>query len=158
MYKRQIYTRDEDVFVPLWKRTQIANNSGGKLFVSIHANANENRRVKGFETYILRPGKTQDAVEVAERENNAIKLEEEESRYENLIEDNFIIASLMQNSFMKESEDFAGMIQNHLRKSIPSPDRGVKQAGFYVLIGASMPHALLEVGFLSCLLYTSPSP
>ncbi len=144
-----IYTRDEDVFVPLWKRTQIANESGGKLFVSIHANANENRRVKGFETYILRPGKTQDAVQVAERENNAIKLEEEESRYENLIEDNFIIASLMQNSFMKESEDFAGMIQNNLRKSIPSPDRGVKQAGFYVLIGASMPHALLEVGFLS---------
>jgi len=144
-----VYTRDEDVFIPLWQRTQIANNSGGKLFISIHANANNNRRIKGFETYILRPGKTADAVEVAERENNAIKLEEEESRYANLIEDNFIIASLMQNSFMKESEDFAGMIQNNLRKSIPSPDRGVKQAGFYVLIGSSMPHALLEVGFLS---------
>ena len=67
-----VYTRDEDVFIPLLDRTKIANDSNGKLFVSIHANANENRRVKGFETYILRPGKTQDAVQVAERATSAI--------------------------------------------------------------------------------------
>ena len=144
-----VYTRDEDVFIPLWERTKVANESNGKLFISIHANANNNRRIKGFETYILRPGKTADAVEVAERENSAIKLEEEASRYDHLTEDSFIIASLMQNAFMKESEDLAAMVQSELRKSIPSPDRGVKQAGFYVLIGASMPHALLEVGYLS---------
>ena len=144
-----IYTRDEDVFVPLWERTKIANESKGKLFISIHANANKNRRVKGFETFILRPGKTTDAVELAERENSVIKLEEEASRYDHLTEDSFIIASLMQNAFMKESEDLAAMVQSELRKNIPSPDRGVKQAGFYVLIGASMPHAYLEVGFLS---------
>ena len=144
-----IYTRDEDVFVPLWERTKIANESNGKLFISIHANANKNRRVKGFETFILRPGKTADAVELAERENSVIKLEEEASRYDHLTEDSFIIASLMQNAFMKESEDLAAMVQSELRKNIPSPDRGVKQAGFYVLIGASMPHAYLEVGFLS---------
>ena len=144
-----VYTRDEDVFVPLWERTKVANESNGKLFISIHANANNNRRIKGFETFILRPGKTADAVEVAERENSAIKLEEEASRYDHLTEDSFIIASLMQNAFMKESEDLAAMVQSELRKSIPSPDRGVKQAGFYVLIGASMPHAYLEIGFLS---------
>lgn len=144
-----IYTRDEDVFIPLWERTKIANETKGKLFISVHANSNSNRRVKGFETFILRPGKTGDAVEVAERENNVIKLEEEVSRYDHLTEDSFIIASLMQNAFMKESEDLAAMVQSELRKSIPSPDRGVKQAGFYVLIGASMPHAYLEVGFLS---------
>ena len=144
-----VYTRDEDVFVPLWERTKIANESNGKLFISIHANANKNRRVKGFETFILRPGKTADAVELAERENSVIKLEEEASRYDHLTEDSFIIASLMQNAFMKESEDLAAMVQSELRKNIPSPDRGVKQAGFYVLIGASMPHAYLEVGFLS---------
>jgi len=144
-----IYTRDEDVFIPLWKRTKIANESNGKLFVSIHANAHKSRRIKGFETYILNPGKTGEATAVAERENAAIKLEEEKSRYEHLMEDNFIIASLMQNAFMKESEELASIIQTQLRKSIPSPDRGVKQAGFYVLVGASMPNILVEVGYLS---------
>ncbi|MFQ6673386.1 MAG: N-acetylmuramoyl-L-alanine amidase, partial [Fidelibacterota bacterium] len=144
-----IYTRTEDVFVPLWKRTKAANESNGKLFVSIHANANRNRRIKGFETYILSPGRTADAVEVAQRENAVIKLEEEASKYDHLTEDNFIIASLVQNAFMKESEDLASMVQQELRKSIPSPDRGIKQAGFFVLIGGSMPNVLIEVGFLS---------
>lgn len=144
-----IYTRDEDVFVPLWKRTKTANKSNGKLFISIHANSNKNRRIKGFETYILRPGKTSDAVDVSTRENAVIKLEEEISRYDHLTEDNFIIASLVQNAFMKESEDLGAMIQEQMHKIIPSPDRGVKQAGFFVLIGASMPNVLVEVGFLS---------
>ena len=144
-----VYTREEDVFIPLWKRTTIANNNNGKLFISIHANANKNRRVRGFETYILRPGKTAEAAAVAERENAVIKMEEEVSLYDNLLKDNFIVASLVQNASMKESEDLASMIQTELRKSIPSPDRGVKQAGFYVLVGASMPNILVEVGFLS---------
>ncbi len=144
-----VYTRDEDIFVPLWQRTKIANENNGKLFISIHANANNNRRVKGFETFILRPGKTSDAIDVAERENGVIKMEEEASRYDHLTEDSFIIASLMQNAFMKESEDLAATVQSELKNSIPSPDRGVKQAGFFVLVGASMPHAFLEVGFLS---------
>ena len=51
-----VYTREEDIFVPLWKRTQIANETNGKLFVSIHVNSNPNRNVRGFETYLLRPG------------------------------------------------------------------------------------------------------
>jgi len=144
-----IYTRDEDVFIPLWKRTKIANESNGKLFISIHANSNPNRRIRGFETYILRTGKTQDALDVAQRENAVIKLEEETARYDHLTGDNFIVASLMQNAFMKESEDLASMVQTNLRKNIPSPDRGVKQAGFYVMVGASMPNILVEVGFLS---------
>lgn len=146
---RVVYTRDEDVFLPLWRRTRIANQTNGKLFISIHANSNRNPRIRGFETYILRPGKTSDAVEVAERENAVIKLEEEIARYDRLAEDNFIIASLVQNAFMKESEDLAAMIQEQMHKTIPSPDRGVKQAGFYVLIGASMPNILVEAGFLS---------
>lgn len=144
-----LYSRDEDVFVPLWKRTRLANESKGKIFVSIHGNANPNHDVRGFETYILRPGKTEDAVEVAARENEVVKLEEQSSRYDNLTEDNFIVASLAQNSFMKESESLAAIIQEEMRKTLPSPDRGVKQAGFFVLVGASMPNALVEVGFLS---------
>ena len=69
-----IYTRREDVFVPLWKRTKIANESNGKMFLSIHVNANPNKTAYGFETYLLRPGKTEDAIEVAYRENEVIKI------------------------------------------------------------------------------------
>jgi len=142
-----IYTREEDVFIPLWKRTKIANENNGKLFISIHANASPNRNIKGFETYLLRPGKTNDAIEVASRENSVIKLEDQQKNI--YTGENLIIASMAQSTFMKESEEFAGRIQTELSTRINSKNRGVKQAGFYVLIGASMPNVLIEVGFLS---------
>ena len=144
-----VYTRDEDVFIPLLDRTKIANDSNGKLFVSIHANANKNRKIQGFETYLLRPGKSEDAIEVATRENSVIKLEDITDQYENLTGENLIMATMAQSTFMKESEDLASTIQIELDKKLNTPNRGVKQAGFYVLIGASMPNALVEVGFLS---------
>lgn len=145
-----IYTRDEDVFIPLWKRTKIANEANGKLFVSIHANANPNRNIKGYETYLLRPGKTDDAIEVSSRENSVINLEKAgKKKYESLTGENLIMATMAQAMFMKESEDFASVVQDELSKKIKSKNRGVKQAGFYVLIGASMPNVLIEVGFLS---------
>jgi N-acetylmuramoyl-L-alanine amidase len=145
-----IYTRDEDVFIPLWKRTKIANENNGKLFVSVHCNSNPNRSARGFETYLLRPGKTDDAIEVASRENAAIKLEDRTNgQYTELTGENLIMATMAQSMFMKESEDLAAMIQTELDKQLQSPNRGVKQAGFYVLIGASMPNVLVEVGFLS---------
>ena len=144
-----VYTRDEDVFIPLLDRTKIANDANGKLFVSIHANANQNRKIQGFETYLLRPGKSEDAIEVASRENSVIKLEDITDQYENLSGENLIMATMAQSTFMKESEDLASIIQIELDKKLDTPNRGVKQAGFYVLIGASMPNALVEVGFLS---------
>ncbi|NOZ03199.1 MAG: hypothetical protein GXO92_01130 [FCB group bacterium] len=145
-----VYTRDEDVFIPLWKRTKIANENNGKLFVSVHCNSNPNRNARGFETYLLRPGKTDDAIEVASRENAAIKLEDmTNKKYTELTGENLIMATMAQSMFMKESEDLAAMIQTELSRKMKSPNRGVKQAGFYVLIGASMPNVLVEVGFLS---------
>ena len=144
-----VYTRDEDVFIPLLDRTKIANDANGKLFVSIHANANQNRKIQGFETYLLRPGKSEDAIEVAARENSVINLEDVTDQYENLSGENLIMATMAQSTFMKESEDLASIIQIELDKKLDTPNRGVKQAGFYVLIGASMPNVLVEVGFLS---------
>ena len=144
-----IYVRDEDVFVPLMNRTKMANDANGKLFVSIHANANKNRKVQGFETYLLRPGKSEDAIEVASRENSVIELEDFKDQYAELTGENLIMATMAQSMFMKESEDLAAIIQMELDKKLTTPNRGVKQAGFYVLIGASMPNALVEVGFLS---------
>jgi len=145
-----IYTRDEDVFIPLWKRTKIANEANGKIFVSIHLNSSPNRSVSGAETYLLRPGKTEDAIEVASRENGVIKLEDQTGdQYKNLAGENLIMATMAQSMFMKESEDLAAMIQEEIRKKVKSKNRGVKQAGFYVLVGASMPNVLVEAGYLT---------
>ena len=144
-----VYTRDEDVFIPISERPKIANAANGKMFVSIHANASANRKIKGFETYLLRPGKTADAIEVAARENEVIKLEEQANHYSDLNGEALIMATMAQSAFMKESEELAATIQTKLSKQSKSPNRGVKQAGFYVLIGASMPNVLVETGFLS---------
>ena len=127
----------------------MANDANGKLFVSIHANSNSNSKIQGFETYLLRPGKSNDAIDVASRENSVIKLEEKTGQYEKLSGENLIMATMAQSMFMKESEDLASLIQVELDKRLDTPNRGVKQAGFYVLIGASMPNVLIEVGFLS---------
>ena len=143
-----IYTRTEDVFIPLWKRTKIANDSGGKLFISIHANS-AHKHVRGFETFLLRPGKSEDAIEVAQRENAVIQMEEQRHKYEELTNDKLILYTMAQSSFMKESEYLAAEVQKELDKVLTSPNRGVKQAGFHVLVGASMPNILIESGFLS---------
>ena len=146
-----INTRDEDVFVPLWQRTQIANNEEGDVFISIHANSTDkSKSIKGFETFLLRVGKTEEAIEVAKRENSVIALEQNQDKYTNLTNEKLILATKAQNSDMKASEKFASIIQNNLAKKITtSRNRGVKQAGFHVLVGASMPNVLVEVGFLS---------
>jgi len=147
-----VYTREEDDFIPLWKRTKIANNAEGKLFISIHVNSTaHSSSTKGYETYLLRPGKTDNAIEVVERENAVIDLEQEKHQYIDFTNENYIIASMAQNTFMKESEDFAALIQKHFKKTLKNKtkDRGVKQAGFHVLVGATMPNVLIEVGFLS---------
>ncbi len=145
-----IYTREEDIFVPLWQRTQKANESNGKIFVSIHCNSNPKRSARGFETYLLRPGKSDDAIEIASRENEVIKMEVHSGeKYKGLTGENLIMATMAQSMYMKESEELAALTQDELAKRLDSPNRGVKQAGFVVLIGASMPNVLIETGFLS---------
>ena len=147
-----IYTREEDVFIPLWKRTKIANSAEGKLFISIHANStSKSPRTKGYETYLLRPGKSDEATEVVTRENGVIDLEHDAHQYTDITNENYILASMAQNSFMKESEDLAALIQQSLNSMLKNTtkNRGVKQAGFHVLVGATMPNVLIEVGFLS---------
>ena len=124
-----IYTREEDTFIPLWKRTKMANESNGKMFLSIHLNGNPNKSAYGFETYLLRPGKTEDAIEVASRENEAIKYENRaDNRYKDLSGENLIMATMAQSIFMRESEELAAMVQEEMAKKIKSKNRGVKQA------------------------------
>tara|TARA_X000001036_G_scaffold425723_1_gene452246 strand:- start:60 stop:1247 length:1188 start_codon:yes stop_codon:yes gene_type:complete len=146
-----VYTRKEDLFVPLWKRTQTANQAGGDLFLSIHANATKpHSKTRGFETYLLRVGKTDKAIEITKRENGVIALEKTDYKYQNLDDAQYIVASMSQNADMKNSEKLADLIQQKMAGRLKqSKDRGVKQAGFHVLVGASMPNVLIEVGFLS---------
>ena len=146
-----IYTRDKDVFVPLWKRTKIANESNGKLFVSLHCNSNNSKRVTGFETYFLSSDKDDKARDVVLTENESVRFEssDDQKRYEGI---NFVLATLAQNAFLKYSQYFASLVQKSLSsKLIPigMKDRGVKQGPFWVMVGATMPNILIELGFIS---------
>lgn len=147
-----VYTRKTDTFIELYKRTQIANDAGGKLFVSIHCNSMPRKpsSQNGFEIYLLRPGRSQDAIEIAERENSVIRQEEGfEERYKELTEEYFILVTMQQSAFMKYSEQFAQVAARSMEKHMGLRSRGVKQAGFHVLVGASMPNVLVETGYLS---------
>ena len=144
-----VYTRDEDVWIPLANRTKMANDADGKVFVSIHANSNNNRKIQGYETYLYSLAKSDDAIEVASRENSVIQFEEKAGQYKDLSGEKLILATMAQSMFLKESENLAAIIQMELDKKLTTPNRGVKQAGFYVLYGASMPNVLVEIGFIS---------
>jgi len=144
-----IMTRDDDTFIELYRRGQIANKSNGKLFISIHLNSMPKKPwpSNGFESYILRPGRNDDAVMVANKENSAIKFEKDKSRYKELTEEEMIIATVAQSAFVKLSELFARILQEEVDNKTSMVNRGVNQAGFYVLVGASMPNVLFEGDF-----------
>lgn len=146
-----VYTRKNDTFVELYKRGKIANENNGKLFISIHCNSTLKKKsdASGFEVYLLRPGKTQDAIEIAEMENAVIQYETDPKRYQKLTDENFILVSMAHSSYLKYSEKFAELLHNQIGDESKIFSRGVKQAGFYVLVGASMPSVLIESGFLS---------
>jgi N-acetylmuramoyl-L-alanine amidase len=146
-----VYTRSNDTFVELYKRGKIANEKGGKLFISIHCNSTPQRptNASGFEVYLLRPGRTQEAIQIASRENGVIQYEDNPKRYEKLTDENFILVSMAHSSYMKYSEKFSDLLDKQFGNNLNYGSRGIKQAGFYVLVGASMPSVLIETGFLT---------
>jgi N-acetylmuramoyl-L-alanine amidase len=146
-----VYTRKDDTFIDLYKRGKIANENEGNLFVSIHCNSTKKKPsdVSGAEVYLLRPGRTQEAIEIAETENSVIKYEDNPQKYEKLTDENFILVSMAHSAYMKYSEKFAELLHKEFDLNLKLKSRGVKQAGFYVLVGASMPSVLVETGFIS---------
>ncbi|MCA9732246.1 MAG: N-acetylmuramoyl-L-alanine amidase [Deferribacteres bacterium] len=146
---RVVMTRQTDHFVSLKERTQLANKEQGKLFISIHANSNRSRRVTGLSTYLLGAARTEEAIESARRENSVIRYEADSLSYADFDAENYILASMAQNSYQRESEQLAAFIQDEISDRTSAKNRGVKQAGYYVLIGASMPNVLVETGFIS---------
>ena len=146
---RVVLTRDRDRFVPLEKRTRISNEQGGKLFISIHADANPVRRLRGHTIFFMGPAKTEQARRAAQFENSVIRFEESQNHYQDLSDASFILAANAQNAYNKESQDLADLINRQFSAAAGSKSLGVKQAGFYVLYGASMPNILIETGFLT---------
>jgi N-acetylmuramoyl-L-alanine amidase len=146
-----VYTRSTDKFVDLYKRGKFANEQGGKLFISIHCNSTRKKPTdaSGIEVYLLRPSRTQEAINIAERENQVIEYEDDPTRYEQLNDENFILVSMAHSSYMKYSENFADKLNTQFKNNTKLKARGVKQAGFYVLVGASMPSVLIESGFIT---------
>ena len=146
-----VMTRQTDTLIALGDRGRIANQAKGDLFLSVHVNAANPRwaqpgGARGFETYFLAEARTEDARRLEAMENEVIKFETnaETTRDDPL---GFIIRDMAQNEHLRESSRLADLVQSGLRKVHPGPNRGVKQAGFVVLVKAFMPAVLVEVGF-----------
>lgn len=135
-----VLTREGDVDLGLLERTELANRAGGDLFLSIHCNGWYNGSANGVETYFLSPAKTEWDAQVAREENREVGAAEDLD---------FILWDLVQNQYIQESASLAEAVQLRLAQDLDLRNRGVKQAGFRVLVGAFMPAILVEVGFLS---------
>ncbi|HRS51098.1 MAG TPA: N-acetylmuramoyl-L-alanine amidase [Candidatus Marinimicrobia bacterium] len=148
-----VYTRKTDEFIPLWKRTRLANDSAGKLFISLHINAlpsSARGNAEGIELYLQNPTiRTQEAIEVARLENEVIQLEtsDDKAKYQDYDNPSHILANMVYNTYLHDSEKFAEILSRNISVYVPQKNRGVKQANFYVLVGASMPNLLCELGY-----------
>jgi N-acetylmuramoyl-L-alanine amidase len=144
-----VYTRQTDRFITLKERGRIANEAGGKLFISIHANAAHNGTASGTETFFLGMHKGEAARSVMERENSVIELESDQSHYTSMTDESLILQTLAHSAYMRKSEELASLVEDALSVETARKSRGVKQAGFYVLWSASMPAILVEMGFIT---------
>lgn len=149
-----IYTRSKDVFIPLGRRAEIANNAKADLFISIHTNAlANNRTAKGASTWTLGLAKSDANLEVAKRENSVILYESDyQTRYAGFnpnSAESYIIFEFMQDKYMEQSVHLASLMQKQFCHTCKRLDRGVHQAGFLVLKASAMPSILIELGFIS---------
>lgn len=147
-----VYTRTTDTLIALADRGRIANQANGDLFISVHVNAaNPNWRdpaaARGFETYFLSEARTEDAKRVEAMENDAVRFENAPDSLDKDDPLGFILSDMRQNEHLRESSELADLIQQRLTRVEPGPNRGVKQAGFKVLVTAFMPSVLVEIGF-----------
>ncbi len=142
-----ILTRTTDIYIPLEERTAIANTNDADLFISLHINAHPSEKVHGLETYYLNLSTNAEAMRVAAFENATSTHQMSD------LQD--ILSDIMKNSKINESSRLAGFVHNSLCNGMEGVQKdnfknlGVKQAPFYVLIGAEMPAILLEIAFIT---------
>lgn len=150
---RVVYTRKTDVFIPLEERAMIANNAHSNLFICIHTNSSPNPATTGAETYTLGLAKTEANMNVARRENSVILLENNyKEKYQGFNPnsvDSYIMFEYMQDKYIDRSIQFATDVQQKFISNAERADRGVRQAGFWVLHQTAMPAVLIEVGYIS---------
>jgi len=148
-----VYTRNDDSTVDLLDRPGIANRNKADLFISIHSNWARNKNVSGAETYIMGLAKDEDNLAVAMKENEVILLEDDyTTKYQGFdpkSPESYIIFTLTQNVYQKQSADLAMRIQTQFKERANRNDRGVRQAGFWVLFNTTMPSVLIETGFIT---------
>lgn len=148
-----IYTRKTDRFVTLRHRSQLANREKANLFISIHCNSAVNHQAYGSETYVMGLNKAKSNFEIAKRENSVIYLEDDYHRayegFDPASPDSYIGLNLVQNQNLTQSLKFAGYVEDAFRAVPKRSDRGVKQAGFWVISKNIMPSVLVELGFLT---------
>ena len=152
-----VYTRDKDKYLTLQQRAKIANNAKGDLFISVHVNSIDKNSpgrtsVAGASVYTLGLHRSEDNLEVAKRENSVIELEQDYttsySGFDPNSPESYIIFEMSQSKHMMQSIEFAGLVQDELINTSNRKDKGVRQAGFWVLWATSMPSVLIELDFI----------
>ncbi len=148
-----IYTRNTDVFVELYRRAKIANDNHADLFISFHCNASENKSAHGIDTWVMGLHKSEANLAVARAENSAMLKEKNyEQNYGGFnpnSPESAVMFSLYSTAYLNNSILLADKVQKNLINTTHLRDRGVNQAGYWVLWAVSMPSILIEMGFLT---------
>ncbi|KAA6319682.1 N-acetylmuramoyl-L-alanine amidase [termite gut metagenome] len=151
-----VYTRSTDIFIPLDRRAEIANNEKADLFISIHTNAlAKKQQIQGASTWTLGLARSEENLEVAKRENAVMFYEDDyKTRYSGFdpnSSESYIIFEFIQDKYMMQSVRLASLVQQQFKGTCNRRDLGVHQAGFLVLKNTTMPSVLVELGFISTL-------
>jgi len=148
-----IYTRKTDKYLTLQERADVVNDHHADLFICIHTNASLSSAAYGAETFTLGLAKSRANLDVAMRENSVILLEEDyRTKYKGFDPnsvDSYIMFEFMQDKYIDKSVEFSSIIQKQFVSYCQRTDRGVRQAGFWVLHRSACPSVLVEVGFIS---------
>ncbi len=145
-----VLTRDNDDYVSLIDRANKANISKGDIFISIHANASPKRSARGYQVFFLAPAKNDSARAVAQLENAPFLEERNEAGENEKSTLDLILSDMIQSEFQNESHDLATMIDKEMKRNLnATSDRGIDQAGFFVLNGVYMPSILVETAFIT---------
>ncbi len=148
-----VYTRKTDKYLTLQQRADVVNNNHADLFISVHTNAAKSSAAYGSETFTLGLAKSKANLDVAMRENSVILLEDDyKTKYKGFDPnsvDSYIMFEFMQDKYIDKSIDLASNIQKQFVNYARRSDRGVRQAGFWVLHRSACPSVLIELGFIS---------
>jgi len=148
-----VMTRERDEYPSLQRRVALANETQADLFISIHCDAFDNPKARGSSTFVMGMHKSEESLRVAMKENASIYQEDDyETRYAGFNPDDpdtYIALALKQSVYLNQSLELGSLIQNQFSNRVGRKDRGVKQAGYYVISFTNMPSVLVELGFLT---------